>query len=443
LGGNSKTSLIITLSPSSYNDAESLSTLRFGMRAKKVKNNAKVNKDMSIQELKHEIDKLNIQCLKYQWRIDKLEEYFKRKGNQIPSDEELENDEKEVKVVSKILNETIKEEENEYLESTLIYCNKNSGKPLLAVDRNKEINECQVYENVVNNKDINEIENIKVKYVEMLYIVNQIEEEKEEYKITLKTLQKEMNERKIYVQDKAYSIQIGGDYSRSMSNMNLTNANIDGSGSYSKAGLCYIGQLSNKHLSYKLKERFCEKDKANSIDESLKSANRNVNSFEKYSKYKRRHVNEIEENQVEHCNDNDFLYSKYTDVISKLYETIEEILIDIEEMKEKESKVQNDLVDMYEIYKEKSNKLMNDIRRLKEKSNEKANNVDTMLDKNIEKSKEEILKKLKEKADCLISSHIKSKPGVSNVIYNKSFITWNLSNFKNRFRNIDANKGYL
>ena len=34
LGGNSKTNLIITCSPSVYNESETLSTLRFGERAK-------------------------------------------------------------------------------------------------------------------------------------------------------------------------------------------------------------------------------------------------------------------------------------------------------------------------------------------------------------------------------------------------------------------------
>jgi len=34
LGGNAKTCLIITCSPSPYNEAESLSTMRFGLRAK-------------------------------------------------------------------------------------------------------------------------------------------------------------------------------------------------------------------------------------------------------------------------------------------------------------------------------------------------------------------------------------------------------------------------
>jgi len=52
LGGNSRTTLIINCSPSSYNDAETLSTLRFGMRAKSIKNKAKVNAELSPAELK-------------------------------------------------------------------------------------------------------------------------------------------------------------------------------------------------------------------------------------------------------------------------------------------------------------------------------------------------------------------------------------------------------
>ena len=48
LGGNAKTSLIITCSPARYNLDETLSTLRFGARAKRVKNKPKVNKELSI-----------------------------------------------------------------------------------------------------------------------------------------------------------------------------------------------------------------------------------------------------------------------------------------------------------------------------------------------------------------------------------------------------------
>ena len=51
LGGNSKTSLIITCSPARFNLEETISTLKFGSRAKNIKNKAKVNRELSIQEL--------------------------------------------------------------------------------------------------------------------------------------------------------------------------------------------------------------------------------------------------------------------------------------------------------------------------------------------------------------------------------------------------------
>jgi kinesin family member 5 len=52
LGGNSKTNLIINVSPSSYNTSETLSTLRFGNRAKSIKNKAVVNEQRSVEEYK-------------------------------------------------------------------------------------------------------------------------------------------------------------------------------------------------------------------------------------------------------------------------------------------------------------------------------------------------------------------------------------------------------
>eukprot|EP01063_Lacrimia_lanifica_P031249 TRINITY_DN5109_c0_g2_i1.p1 TRINITY_DN5109_c0_g2~~TRINITY_DN5109_c0_g2_i1.p1 ORF type:complete len:857 (+),score=409.25 TRINITY_DN5109_c0_g2_i1:97-2667(+) len=52
LGGNSRTSLIICGSMSEYNQQETLSTLRFGQRAKSIKNNAKVNRELTVAEYK-------------------------------------------------------------------------------------------------------------------------------------------------------------------------------------------------------------------------------------------------------------------------------------------------------------------------------------------------------------------------------------------------------
>ncbi|XP_047561328.1 LOW QUALITY PROTEIN: kinesin-like protein KIF14 [Lutra lutra] len=61
LGGNSKTSMIATVSPAANNIEETLSTLRYASQARMIVNIAKVNEDMNaklIRELKAEIEKL-------------------------------------------------------------------------------------------------------------------------------------------------------------------------------------------------------------------------------------------------------------------------------------------------------------------------------------------------------------------------------------------------
>ncbi|EOO01454.1 putative kinesin heavy chain protein [Phaeoacremonium minimum UCRPA7] len=73
LGGNSRTTLIINCSPSSYNDAETLSTLRFGMRAKSIKNKAKINAELSPAELKALLAKAKTQITTFENYIVNLE----------------------------------------------------------------------------------------------------------------------------------------------------------------------------------------------------------------------------------------------------------------------------------------------------------------------------------------------------------------------------------
>ena len=51
LGGNSRTTLVVCCSPSVRNIQETLSTLRFGQRAKSIKNRAVINKDLNVEDL--------------------------------------------------------------------------------------------------------------------------------------------------------------------------------------------------------------------------------------------------------------------------------------------------------------------------------------------------------------------------------------------------------
>ena len=98
LGGNSKTCLIITCSPSIYNESETLSTLRFGERAKKIKNKPKINKEVTVAELQKLVEKLKESLKKANARINQLENYIKQNGLSIPeSDYKREEDEEEKK----------------------------------------------------------------------------------------------------------------------------------------------------------------------------------------------------------------------------------------------------------------------------------------------------------------------------------------------------------
>ena len=98
LGGNSKTCLIITCSPSIYNESESLSTLRFGERAKKIKNKPKINKEITVAELQKLVTQLKEQLKKADARISQLENYIRQNGLNVPmSDYKLAEDEEEKK----------------------------------------------------------------------------------------------------------------------------------------------------------------------------------------------------------------------------------------------------------------------------------------------------------------------------------------------------------
>lgn len=75
LGGNSVTSLIVTLSPAKINESETLSTLRFGSRAKFIKNKTPSPKQLTTKEKLMNLEKINQKNQSY---IEKLEMELKK-----------------------------------------------------------------------------------------------------------------------------------------------------------------------------------------------------------------------------------------------------------------------------------------------------------------------------------------------------------------------------
>ncbi len=114
LGGNSKTCLIITCSPSIFNQQETISTLRFGERAKRIKNKPKINKEITVAELKLEIENLEKIINKGNKRILQLEQFIERNNLKIPSEDDL-SFMNETKLLEKLTNIDFINDENDNL----------------------------------------------------------------------------------------------------------------------------------------------------------------------------------------------------------------------------------------------------------------------------------------------------------------------------------------
>ena len=99
LGGNSKTALIITCSPSPYNESETVSTCRFGIRARSIKNKPKVNREYTIAELKLMLSRAREEISRKNRIILALEKALGKSGylpsfkDEVDNDEEKEDDE--------------------------------------------------------------------------------------------------------------------------------------------------------------------------------------------------------------------------------------------------------------------------------------------------------------------------------------------------------------
>ena len=78
LGGNAKTMMIVTISPSSYNTDETISSLNFANRAMKVQNKPMINKSIDyralVNKLQNDLDKLNDQYALLKLAYDEIDE---------------------------------------------------------------------------------------------------------------------------------------------------------------------------------------------------------------------------------------------------------------------------------------------------------------------------------------------------------------------------------
>ncbi|KAL7066873.1 kinesin motor domain-containing protein [Cryptosporidium serpentis] len=191
LGGNSLTALIVTCSPSAVNEAETIGTLRFGIRAKMVKNIPKVNQQYSVEQLQILLSAAQKKLSERETYITLLESEIKQLGGEIPNFKEIDNN----------LDIESSNKDNDLNKFKLKSTNENDE-----IDPSSELDELGEAKQQLKQKS-EEITQLQQKLSEISDMIKQITDDKENLNMKLNDITNELNQSKYQQQDQNEKIQ--------------------------------------------------------------------------------------------------------------------------------------------------------------------------------------------------------------------------------------------
>ncbi|KAF0989866.1 hypothetical protein HZS_7409, partial [Henneguya salminicola] len=178
LGGNSRTTIVICCSLSSLNIPETVSTLRFGQRAKTITNKVSINEELSAEEWKRKFEKERTRALRYKQHSLQLEAELNkfRKGSSVSFDKELDINTKTNEHISSI-DDSPPNKISKHFESSKSFKTKEiQTKDEVIGHQRKKIDEFHV-EDIKNKKIINELNNRMNRLSDELELRNNDKEE--------------------------------------------------------------------------------------------------------------------------------------------------------------------------------------------------------------------------------------------------------------------------
>ena len=394
LGGNAKTSIIATISQLECNLEETVSTLNFAQNAKKIKNNAIINEELSANDAKILKEKFKNLQINYNSIYKKYAELQKEYQNQRNTMYEKESISKSLEIQNEDINRMMKDilekeeelkkikEENDGLKDKI---EKND---IAFKVKDADIRVIKIKLNNLNNEKIN------------------ISKENSELKNQIKNLEEELNKNneKIKIINERHKKEISN-IEKNYKNLQNQNTQNDSVLNDLKEKIRqYEEQLNNMNIELnKSKKKIEEKElnlkSINSLllqkDNENKLLNNSINVYKDEINSKKKELEELNRNNLEiKSKGKDILY-KYNEVIMRNKEELnkgkEQIKLLKENLLEKSKKIEKIDIVIKEI--EKENELLKDKLSSSQKTINDYLDTITLLHQqnlNLEKEKKEI-----------------------------------------------------